>query len=501
MEISLIKLFSALWKKWYIILALALIFAIVAYAGSILLHDDTYTASATVLLRAADPVEGVTLNTSITTALKDLIPTYMQFFREEIIIDSVREEYPQEFEKYYVRTYLEQNKGATEEAALVAYRTKYPNGVTLPYSNGAIQGSTTLVQTSDAESLIFTIRVTLPTAADAVVVTNTLAEQSEQIKNYLPSCEGGIVTPAKVATLNQAASMRSAILGFALGALASALGLALYYIFNTTIRTKQDLKEIFELPIIGSIPFVSEQVLQGKEETDKLTLLAEREAYYSVRANLSYLLKDSENRAVLFTSTLSNEEKTQTMANTAIAVARAGKKVLLLDADFYQSGLQGLLNLPSHLGLADYLAQRTDSIEDCLQKTAYENLDVIGCGAFPSNAAELLMNERIDVLLKKSNEMYDYVFINTSPIYMMNDAVILAPKTAGVVLVVRANTTKRTIVTEVLDSIDTVGANLLGMVWRETQSARVPLHDANNYQDYSKYYNEEESIVFLRNQE
>lgn len=497
MEISLTKLFSALWRKWYIILALALVFAIVAYAGAIFLHNDTYTATATVLLRAADPTDGVTLNTTITNALKDLIPTYMQFFREEIILDSVRAEYPQEFKKFYVRDYLDKNPTANEDAALAAFHAQYPNGVTLPYSNGAIQSATSLVQTSEAESLIFTIRVTLPTESDAIVVTNTLAEQSEQIKNYLPSCEGGIVTPAKVASLNQPTPLKNAILGFAGGAVAGALAFALYYIFNTTIRSKQDLKELFGLPVIGAIPFVTKESLEGKTDSDKLTLVAEREAYYYVRANLSYLLKDSANRAVLFTSTLSNEQKTQTMANTAIAIARAGKKVILLDADFHQSNLQQLLNLPTHLGLSDYLSDRTDKVEDCVQATAYENLSVICSGTFPKNAAELLMNEKIDVLLQKLNETYDYILIDTSPIYMMNDAVILAPKVAGVVMVVRANSTKRTIMNEALESIDTVGAKLLGMVWRESQPTRVPLQDARNYQDYSKYY-AEESVVFLR---
>ncbi len=499
MEISLSKLFSVFLKKWYIILAVALLFAIIVYAGSALLHDDTYTATATVLLNASNPGDSETLNSSTTTALQNMISTYIQFFEEEVIIDSAREAYPQEFEKFYVQSYLAAHPTETEIQAAAAFATEYPNGVTLPYTNREIQSATQINQKDD--SLIFLIRVTLPNRVEAITVANTLAEQSEQIKSYLPSCEGRIITSAKVASLNGTSSLKYSVVAFAIGGILSAFVLAVIYTINMTVRTKKELKEITNLPIVGTVPFVTKQArLEPDITTNRMLLTQEREAYYSIRANLLYLLQDSQNKSILFTSTLASEDKCTTLGNTAIAFAKAGKKVCVLDADFYHSTMQELFTIKSKNGLSDIIVGKK-ALDACVHATSIPNIDIILSGKVPANPSEMLMDEKMDDLIQTLESKYDYVLINTPPVYMINDASILAPRTAGMVFVMRANVTKRSIFTDAIESLQAIGTNVLGVIWKESKPQRLLHAEINNFEAYEKYYETEGLVNFFVSEE
>ncbi len=499
MEISLSKLFSVFLKKWYLILAVALLFAILAYAGSIILHDDTYTATATVLLNSSDPGDSETLNSSTTTALQNMISTYIQFFEEEVIIDSARETYPQEFEKFYVQSYLASHPTETSLQATAAFTAEYPNGVALSYTNKEIQSATQIVQKDD--SLIFLIKVTLPNRTDAITVANTLAEQSEQIKSYLPSCEGRIITSAKVASLNAATPVKYSVIAFAVGAVLTAFVLAVIYTFNMTIRTKKELKEITNLPIVGTVPFVSKQVrLEPSATANQMLLTQEREAYYSIRANLLYLLQDSKNKSILFTSTLSSEDKCTTLGNTAIAFAKAGKKVCVLDADFYHLTMQDLFAVESKIGLSEIVTGE-QTVDACAKATSIQNIDIILAGQVPANPSKVLMDEKMDDLIQTLESKYDYVFINTPPVYMINDAAMLAPRTAGIVFVMRANMTKRSIFTDAIESLQAIGTNVLGVIWKEATPQRLLHAEVNNFEAYKKYYESEGLVNFFVNEE
>ena len=204
-----------------------------------------------------------------------------------------------------------------------------------------------------------------------------------------------------------------------------------------------------------------------------------REAYNMLRTNLSFALAEAgECKVVMITSPMQSEGKSITASNLAITLAEAGHRVLLLDCDLRRPKIGRLLSLKSKAGLSDILIKPSLLGENVLHYR--KGVHVILAGSIPPNPSELLNSIRMEALLDRLREHYDYIILDTPPIGVVTDAAVLASRTDGVLVVVRTGRSERGPVTQAVEQLEYGNARILGFVM-----TCVPLEDTNYA--YSKY--------------
>lgn len=150
------------------------------------------------------------------------------------------------------------------------------------------------------------------------------------------------------------------------------------------------------------------------------------EAYKMIRTNMMFVLSDSENKRVVISSALPNEGKTITAINLAIAFSQTGKKVLLIDADLRRPTVYQRLKINNNKGLSSILVGFC-SLREAVRNIS-PNFDVLTSGAIPPNPSELLGGNNMSLLLDGLKDYYDYIIIDTPPINMVSDALVLTLK-------------------------------------------------------------------------
>jgi capsular exopolysaccharide synthesis family protein len=207
------------------------------------------------------------------------------------------------------------------------------------------------------------------------------------------------------------------------------LGLILAFLrtlFFDRIQNARELKQITKIPILGSVPQFEgkgdERLVVTKNLRSNIT-----EAYRSIRTNLQYFSSEPGSKVILFTSLHPGEGKTFCSINTAAIIASAGKRVLLLDCDMHKPKVHKSLEIPNKVGLSTYIAGRSQ-LDEIVQKSEYENFDIITAGPVPPNASELVLSPRLDGLLEELKKEYDYILVDTPPLMLISDSMVLMRK-------------------------------------------------------------------------
>lgn len=186
------------------------------------------------------------------------------------------------------------------------------------------------------------------------------------------------------------------------------------------------------------------------------------EAYKAIRTNLTFLLTESESKIIAITSPGAGEGKSTTAVNMAIAFSQLGEKVLLIDADMRRSSIHKKLKMENKAGLSNILAG-FNKYNECTMPIN-ENLDVITAGQVPPNPSELLGSARFKQLLDDVAKEYSYVIIDTPPVDVVTDALVIAPQTAGLLLVVRDQYTPVDAIQHTISAAEFASINILGAV-------------------------------------
>ena len=189
-----------------------------------------------------------------------------------------------------------------------------------------------------------------------------------------------------------------------------------------------------------------------------------REAYKTLRTNVSFALAgDHDSKVVIITSSHQGEGKSITTINLAISYAMTDRKVLVIDCDLRRPKLARILNLGNKTGLSNLLLE-PDLLDNSIVHTGTPNLDVILSGRIPPNPSELLSSPRMLSLLEQLKEQYDLIFLDTPPVNMVTDAVVLAPVIDGVLFLVRANQADRPSVAYAVAQLEYAKAKILGFI-------------------------------------
>lgn len=207
-----------------------------------------------------------------------------------------------------------------------------------------------------------------------------------------------------------------------------------------------------------------------------------KEAFKTLRTNLSFCMSSRENRRIAVTSSLPSEGKSLVSINLAYVLAEAGNKVCLVDADMRSPKIHKYLKIKNDIGLSNLLSGQS-VLENCLFRTKYENLFVIKAGALPPNPAELLNGKYVDALFDSLEEKFDFIVIDTPPMNIVSDAMVVASHKAAILFVVRENDSLHSEFKESLRNIEMANLDLLGVVVND--AALEP--KGGRYGKYRKY--------------
>ncbi|MCL6649835.1 MAG: CpsD/CapB family tyrosine-protein kinase [Chloroflexi bacterium] len=210
------------------------------------------------------------------------------------------------------------------------------------------------------------------------------------------------------------------------------------------------------------------------------------EAFRHLRTNLLYLSPDRPLRLLLVTSPGPEEAKSTVAVNLAAAMAQAGRRVWLVEADLRKPALAWTLGPEGTLGLTDLLVDGVP-VDRALQGTEVDNLWFVPSGTIPPNPAELLGSQKMRALLEEARGGADAVVIDAPPVLPVTDAAVLAPNVDGVLLVVWLGHTPREAARRARERLAAVGARVVGVVVHGVEAGR-----RDGYYYYSRYYGPEE---------
>ncbi|MBB3836423.1 capsular exopolysaccharide synthesis family protein [Runella defluvii] len=233
------------------------------------------------------------------------------------------------------------------------------------------------------------------------------------------------------------------LISFLIGFIFPILVLHLKEMLNDKVQTKKEIEQETSVSIFGEIALKPKEVKSPLLDTKSRSFITEQ--FRILRTNLQYINSNSNNdlgRVILFTSSNSGEGKSFVTLNLAASIAALGKKVVVLELDLRKPKLSDYLSLPRDHGITNYLIGNTtpDSI---LQKTGVDNLSLIATGPLPPNPSELLSNGRIKSLLELYRQQFDYILIDTPPVGLVTDAVILSPLIDACFYIVRHDMTPK----------------------------------------------------------
>lgn len=211
------------------------------------------------------------------------------------------------------------------------------------------------------------------------------------------------------------------------------------------------------------------------------------EAYKTLRANLLFSLANARKRIVVVSGAEPNVGKSTTSSNLAVMMAQTGSPTLLIDADLRKPTLHKTFRVSRSDGLTKCLLHAGDG-DGAIVKEVAPHLDLLPAGPIPPNPSELLGSARMAQLLDRLAERYEYIFIDTPPINVVTDGLILISRAAGAVLVTRQNQTTYDEVRESVESIRKVNGNLLGVIINDYK-ATVGEHQRRYYYRHYGYGN------------
>jgi tyrosine-protein kinase Etk/Wzc len=228
------------------------------------------------------------------------------------------------------------------------------------------------------------------------------------------------------------------LIAILLGFLVPFIGFYIMFLFDNKVQTAKEVEEAIKAPFLGDIPktkLVNKLVVSDSDRN------SEAEAFRMLRTNINFMLNKvkEECKTICVTSTLPNEGKTFIAINLAAVLALSNKKVLLIGSDIRKPKIAEYLDIPNGEGLTSFLMDEQFSASDVIESVPVYNFDVVQSGIVPPNPSELLMNGRFEELIAYAKTKYDYIIVDTSPVSLVSDTLLLSQKADLFIYVVRAN--------------------------------------------------------------
>lgn len=197
------------------------------------------------------------------------------------------------------------------------------------------------------------------------------------------------------------------------------------------------------------------------------------EQFRTIRTNIQFTSSGKKRlQSMVVTSSGPGEGKSTMSANLAVVFAKAGQRVLLIDADLRNPSVFKTFRLHNDYGLSTILSS-TQNVMNAIQTTSINNLSVLTSGPIPPNPSELLGSVRTDQVVSELKQNYDIIIFDMPPVVDATDAQIMASKVDGTLLVIRDSVTNKESIAQAIELLNLVNANILGSVYNcEVQSKK-----------------------------
>jgi capsular exopolysaccharide synthesis family protein len=267
-----------------------------------------------------------------------------------------------------------------------------------------------------------------------------------------------VVEPARApAAAASPKPKRNAILAFVIALFVAAGAVVLAERLDRRLHDSRDLEKLTGTPLLAQIP---SSAFPGATPDPQLPIV-----FQTLRDSLTYFNVDQRLASLLVISPLKGDGKTSVATNLAVAFARAGKQVILVDADLRSPQVGGRMGASPTPGLSEVISGNAE-IQDVLAEIEPfgSYLRVLPGGSVPPNPSEMLGSARMSTILAELSEMSDLVLIDTAPVLVVSDAFPLFDQVAGIVGVSRLEQTPREAISRAIEIASSAGGRVLGMV-------------------------------------
>ena len=213
------------------------------------------------------------------------------------------------------------------------------------------------------------------------------------------------------------------------------------------------------------------------------------EAYRTIRTNLMFSLAPKEKKIVVVSSSMPSEGKSTTCANLAIAMAQTSAKVMLVDGDLRKPVQHRIFGVENSKGLSSLLGG-FDTVAEAVKRNVVKNLDLLTSGMLPPNPSELLGSKNMEILMGKMSEYYDYILIDSPPINLVTDAIVLSGHSAGILMVVRAGHTTLEDIDRAIAALNSAHGEILGTVVSDVDAFGNSYYKKSGYYYYASEYDQ-----------
>ena len=479
-EIDLQRLLTALLNRAWLIGLVAVVCAVAVFIGTHLFVTPLYKASAMFYVNNSSIDVGDVSISGITTgdisASKNLVNSY-------IVILKTRETLKE----------------------VIDYAD-----VDLTY--GQLRGMISAASVDSTE--IFQVVVTSDDPIEAKVVADAIAYLlPKRIGSIIEGTSAKVVDSAVLPTSPSSPNYtKNAVMGFMGGAVVTAGLIVLWVLVDITIRKEEDIAQSCAHPVLAAVPDMaiqSKSGYYGYKTTNALDSIkpkkprpvelvgshinfAAAEAYKLLRTKLQFSFTDEGScRIIGVSSALRGEGKSLTSINLSHTLSQLGKRVLIIDCDMRRPSVAEKLSISKHPGLSDFLTHQnqTDNlIQYCGIRDEEKAFHAIASGVMPPNPMELLSSVRMEKLLGRLRESYDYIILDLPPVGEVGDALAAAKLTDGMLLVVRQHYCNRLVLSSAVRQFEFINTKLLGVVFNCTSEERRGYRNRYYSRYYKKYY-------------
>ena len=288
---------------------------------------------------------------------------------------------------------------------------------------------------------------------------------------------------------------RNILLSFVVG-LFMGVGLAFFLEYlDNTVKSPEDVKEHFNAPNLAIIPSIDFKAEAGEAVSSPELIVHHKpksiaaEAFRSLRTAILFSFPENPPKSFVVTSFMPQEGKSFIAVNTALIMASAGDRVLLIDADLRRPMIHNLLKVNNERGLTNMIVGGGGARPLDLN----ERLSVIPSGPIPPNPSELLGSQNFLELMEGLKWEYDKVVIDAPPINSVTDALVVSKSLeSGVIFVIKAGVTTKEMVRDAKGMLDGINARILGGVLNNVRMNSSGYYHYSSYHYYHKYYGDED---------
>ncbi len=428
--------FSALRKRWALLLILTIVGAGVGY-GYGTLQTDTFRAQASVVIV---PARGDTTSELVqgSNYVQGLVATYTVVATSPIVLDRVIAS-------------LGLDTTSRDLARIVSVSSPLDTTVLQIAVTGADPRKITLIANAVATEL-------------AAAVENL----APQTTSSAPAVRVEPISPASEPNAPIAPNTRLlALMGALIGLLLAAVTAVLRQMLTTRIVSRADVGEVTDIAVLGQIPAntTGSPLPIAVRDTNSGSLA---EAIRAVAASLRFANVDGAAKVVLVTSPEAGDGKSSVALALAMIAAEQDQRVLLIDADLRRGTVAELTGLESAVGLTTVLLGDV-TVADATEVWGSSGLRVLTNGATPPNPGQLLASGHLRQLLAEVREEFDLIVVDSPPVLAVSDALWLAPAVEGIIVVARSRRTKREALGRTLAELEATRTRTMGIVLNDVK--------------------------------